>query len=127
MVRTYCEEERFSCTEIGKYFLQFAKELIGLGSTLQKAKLDKLIRLAQYAENISTCLQVIGEAVGKNKEPHGQCGELDEYVRSLPDVCSGLLTETDIQRFQDLLERRAHGRAVALISHDEASRKSEAK
>jgi hypothetical protein len=125
-VRSYLEDGGRPMYEIAKFFLEFAKDLVGLGSTLQKAKIEKRIRLAQYLENISTCLHSIGEAFSKHEEPYGLFGELEEYVRSLPNVCSGLLADTEILRFQRLLEGRAHGRAVVIISHDETSRKSEA-
>src|SRR5260370_2737859 len=97
--------------EIAKYFLEFAKELVGLGSTLQKAKFEKRTRLAQHLDNIAGCLEAIGIAFNKMEEPHGQCGALGEYVRSLPDVCKGILSEEDIERFKELLESKADSRA----------------
>ncbi len=111
--------------EIAKYFLEFAKELVGLGSTLQKAKLEKRTRLAEHLDNIAGCLEAIGIAFNKKEEPHEQCGALEEYARSLPNVCKGILSEADIERFKELLERKAHGRAVLFILHDETSRKAE--
>jgi hypothetical protein len=55
--------------EIAKYFLEFAKELVGLGSSLQKAALEKRLRLAQLIESISTCLEnIAGSATNLSRD-----------------------------------------------------------
>jgi hypothetical protein len=112
--------------EIAKYFLEFVKELMGLKSSVEKADLEKRTRLAQYLENISTSLNAIGAAFAKKEEPDAQCGELDEYVRSLRHVCGGILADSEISRFEGLLQGRANGRAVMFISDDAVARKTEA-
>jgi hypothetical protein len=71
-------------------------------------------------------LNAIGAAFGKNEEPHAQCGELAEYVRSLRQVCGSTLANTEISRFEALLQASAHGREVMLTSKDAVARKTEA-
>ncbi|MEA5505790.1 hypothetical protein VB735_22290 [Halotia wernerae UHCC 0503] len=112
--------------EIAKYFLEFAKELVGLGSSLQKAELEKRLRLAQLIESISTCLESIADSFREGKEPHKSCGELDEYVRLLPEVLDGVVSEETSTHFLYLLSRRrAHARAVMFIMHDQEPLKRE--
>jgi hypothetical protein len=111
--------------EIAKYFLEFAKELVGLGSSLQKAALEKRLRLAQLIESISTCLENIAGSFREGKEPHKSCGELDEYVRLLPEVLDGVVSEETSTHFLDLLSQRAHARAVMVIIHDQEPLKRE--
>jgi len=111
--------------EIAKYFIEFAKELVGLGSTLQKADLERRIRLAQHIENISKCLEETAQSFRDNREPYASCGELDEYVWSLPDICKGMIDDTTIQRFVDLLSRRAHSRELFFFVHDDVQKKRE--
>ena len=111
--------------EIAKYFIEFAKELVGLGTTLQKADLERRIRLAQHIENISKCLEDIAQSFRDNHQPYKSCGELDEYVYSLPDVCEGMVDDSAIRRLVDLLSHRAHGRAVTFIGTDDVQKKEE--
>lgn len=111
--------------EIAKHFLQFAKELVGLGTTLQKANLEKRTRLAMHIEGIADCLTAIAVAFRERRVPNEQCGALDEYVRSLPTTCEGVVSADDIEHFQETLQMRAHARAMMSIFTDDKATEDE--
>jgi hypothetical protein len=103
----------------------FTNPLVGLGASLQKAELEKRLRLAQLIESISTCLENIADSFREGKEPHKSCGELDEYVRLLPEIFHGLVSKETSDHFLELLSQRAHARAVMFIMDDREPLKRE--
>ena len=113
------------CIEMGKFFLQFAKDLVGLSATLQKSTLEKRNRLAEHLEKIAECLTGIASSFQEKQVPFEQCGALDEYVASLPSVCEGIVPSPDIERFQKVLGKRAHARAMMSVFSDESATQNE--
>jgi hypothetical protein len=111
--------------EIGKFFLQVANDFIGHIATFKKMKFEKRERLAEHIKNIANCLKAIADSFQEKRVPFEKCGELDEYVASLPSVCKGIVPPEDIERFQNVLQKRAHARAMMSIFSDESATQNE--
>jgi hypothetical protein len=103
--------------EIAKKVVELLNALLGMRSTLSKESLESRIRVAQYLEHISECLDAITEA-GVNGEIYSSCAELREYLRSLDDVIGKEIGEDNVARYITILQKAVNSRSLWLTLHD---------
>jgi hypothetical protein len=86
-----------------KDIIDVAKALFGVKENLAKANKQKRNEMAEYFQAISVCLVGTYENLLENEVPHGRCGELAEYARSMPKVIEGFVHDDKAIELSELL------------------------
>ncbi len=108
--------------EVAKNLLGLAKALFGLKSELQKAALDRRIRIADYLDKIGNCLAEAASGFRGGQVPFETCGRLAEYMRSLMEVVGDTIDPARVAHFAEVLDDAALTRGILANSAEEAER-----
>jgi hypothetical protein len=108
--------------EIAKNLLDLAKALFGLKSELQKATLERRIRIADYLDKIGACLGEVASGFRSGKVPAEACGRLTEYMRSLMEVVGNTIDPSKVAYFDKVLDEAALTRGILVHTTDPSVR-----
>lgn len=105
--------------------LEVAKELLGLGEHLKKAKKERREEVALFFEKVSTCLRDVMTSLMAETVPHGKCAEMETYARDLPGKVSDQLGKQKAEELGAKLWSAYAVEGLVAELHDRPSRDAE--
>ena len=82
--------------------------LVDAVARIAQSRRDKRDRVAEYCQNIASCLRCTQEALERGEVPHGKCSEMQQYICDLRDVLGGILPPTEYAKLWDALAVSYH-------------------
>ena len=108
--------------DIPMHLLDLAKTVIGLKSDLIKATLDRRLRMADYLDKISSCIENTSASIRKGDRPDKWCGELSEYLDSFVEIVGKEVGEEKIENYRKVLSRAVVVRGMSFAERDAGSK-----
>jgi hypothetical protein len=90
-----------------KMLLNFGKALFGFKADLEKTNLERRKRIADYLDKVADSLCNIVAGFRDNRLPHGACGALEGYVRSLIEAVGTSIEPEQLEYYSSLLSDAA--------------------
>ncbi len=98
--------------------LDVARSLLGMSDQLRSASRERRGDMAQLFDSISECLEAVATEIRAGGVPHGRCGELSEYARSLPELVAVELGEQRATELGETLHSAYNVERVAIGLQD---------
>jgi len=86
---------------IAETLYNVAKDLFGIFSKLDEARVQRKIRIADYFSNLAQTIEDTSAMLKKGIYPHGECAELRYHAEKMVDSIGDAIGQSAAQDYQD--------------------------
>ena len=83
--------------------LSVAERLWGLKTAFSELRRDRRDRVAEYFAAVSACLEQVTATLRAGEIPHGKCGEMQVYARSLAQTIGDVVGREEARELAGML------------------------